>query len=90
MRSLSRSTWSRAKRTPLETPASGRARTVEQAGVTSAQYRAERRAEKEEEPMLTGIIVLAAAALVGVVGSIVTVARDGFHAIPTKTFTRWS
>ncbi|ROS59467.1 hypothetical protein EDF38_2316 [Frigoribacterium sp. PhB160] len=40
--------------------------------------------------MFTGIIVLAVAALVGIAGSVVSVARDGFHAIPTKTFTRWS
>ncbi|MDY0890508.1 MULTISPECIES: hypothetical protein [Frigoribacterium] len=40
--------------------------------------------------MLTGIIVLAIAAVVGITGSIVSVARDGFHAIPTKTYTRWS
>ena len=40
--------------------------------------------------MFTGIIVLAVAALVGIAGSVVSVARDGFRAIPTKTFTRWS
>ncbi|WP_423923180.1 hypothetical protein ACPEEZ_04350 [Frigoribacterium sp. 2-23] len=40
--------------------------------------------------MLTGIIVLALAAVVGIIGSIVSVARDGFHAIPTKTYHRWS
>jgi hypothetical protein len=40
--------------------------------------------------MFTGIIVLAVAAGVGIVGSVVSVARDGFHAVPTRTFTRWS
>jgi hypothetical protein len=40
--------------------------------------------------MFIGIIVLAVAASIGVVGSVVAVARDGYHAIPTRTFTRWS
>jgi len=40
--------------------------------------------------MFIGILVLAAAALVGIAGSVVSVARDGFRAIPTKTYQRWS
>jgi hypothetical protein len=40
--------------------------------------------------MLTGIIVLVIAAVVGIAGSLVSVARDGFRAIPTKTYNRWS
>jgi hypothetical protein len=44
----------------------------------------------KEKNMFIGIIVLAAAASVGIVGSVVSVARDGYRAIPTRTFTRWS
>jgi len=40
--------------------------------------------------MLTGLIVLAVAALVGIAGSVLTVARDGHRAIPTRTYSRWS
>ncbi|ROP75947.1 hypothetical protein [Frigoribacterium sp. PhB116] len=44
----------------------------------------------KEKNMFTGIIVLAVAASIGIVGSVVAVARDGYRAIPTRTFTRWS
>jgi len=40
--------------------------------------------------MLTGLIVLSVAALVGITGSVVVVARDGYRAIPTRTYSRWS
>ena len=38
--------------------------------------------------MFIGIIVLAVAASIGVVGSVVSVARDGYRAIPTRTYPK--